>query len=213
MIVAIDGPAGAGKSTVASAVAAKLGFEHLDTGALYRVITLLGLEEGVGLDAGEDLAALAAAADIRLDGGRVIVGNQDLTEPIRSAEVTAAVSQVAAHPQVRTALIPLQRAVAARDVVVEGRDIGTEVFPDAEVKIFLTASPRARAERRARELRLEPAVDRLESEMVARDKADSTRSVSPLTRAHDAIEVDTSDMSFDDVVDRVVAVVEAARSR
>jgi cytidylate kinase len=213
VIVAIDGPAGAGKTTVASAVAAKLGFEHLDTGALYRVITLLALEEGVGLDAGEDLAALAAAADIRLDGGRVIVGNQDLTEPIRTAEVTAAVSQVAAHPQVRTALIPLQRAVAARDVVVEGRDIGTKVFPDAEVKIFLTASPRARAERRARELRLEPAVDRLEAEMAARDKADSTRSVSPLTRADDAIEVDTSDMSFDDVVDRVVAVVEAARSR
>ncbi|MDQ3962698.1 MAG: (d)CMP kinase [Actinomycetota bacterium] len=212
MIVAIDGPAGAGKTTVARAVAEKLGFAHLDTGALYRVVTLIALERGLSLEAGDEIATLVGAAPITVDGVNVAVGDRDVTSAIRSAEVTAAVSQVAAHPAVRRALVPHQRAAAGRDVVIEGRDIGTQVFPEADVKIFLTANPRARAIRRARELGVEKAVDQLEGEIAARDRADSTRSTSPLERAADAVELDTSDMSFDAVVEAVVRAVDNARS-
>lgn len=211
MIVAIDGPAGAGKTTVARAVADRLGFAHLDTGALYRVVTMLALEKGVDLDDAAGIAALIADADIAIVDGKVSVGTRDVTAAIRSTDVTAAVSQVAAHPAVRAALVPHQRAAASSDVVIEGRDIGTQVFPDADVKVFLTANPRARALRRARELGAEDALDRLESEIAARDRADSTRSASPLARATDAVELDTSDMPFDAVVDRVVAAVTDAR--
>ena len=212
MIVAIDGPAGAGKTTVARAAAARLGFAHLDTGALYRAVTWLALEANVPLDAPAELAELVERAEIRLDGERVTVGERDVTNAIRAPEVTRAVSEVAAHPAVRTALVPHQRASGATDAVIEGRDIGTRVFPDAEVKIFLTASPRARAIRRARELKDERPLEELKTEMEARDRADSTRAASPLQRAEDALELDTSDMSFDDVVERVVRAVNAVRS-
>ena len=211
MIVAIDGPAGAGKTTVARSVAGRLGFDHLDTGALYRAATLLALESHAPLDDGAAIAALVAAADIEMGSGTVRLGGRDVTTTIRRAEVTAAVSQVAAHPAVRTALIPHQRAAASRDVVVEGRDIGTMVFPEAQVKIFLTADPQARAMRRARELADQRPIEELAAEMQARDLADSTRAASPLARADDAIVIDTSDMSIEAVVDAVVDAVESVR--
>lgn len=212
MIVAIDGPAGAGKTTVARAVARRLGFAHLDTGALYRAVTWLALEAAVPLDAPDELARLVSDAVIRLDGEKVTVDERDVTAEIRAPEVTRSVSQVAAHPAVRSALVPHQRASGSADAVIEGRDIGTRVFPDAEVKIFLTANPRARAERRARELNDGRPLGELEAEMEARDRSDSTRAASPLQRADGALELDTSDMSFDAVVERVVEAVGAARA-
>ena len=219
MIVAIDGPAGAGKSTVAKLVADRMGMGYLDTGAMYRALTLLALREGVSPDDGRELAALTARHAIRLDdnGGvlRVRVDQEDVSVGIRGEEVTAAVSAVSAHPQVRRAMVLLQRAaLEAGDWVVDGRDIGTVVWPQAEVKIFLTADPGVRAERRQRDLAAmgtHVPVDEVRADISRRDHLDATRDDSPLRQAEDAVLVDTSGLDVDDVVGRIADLATRAR--
>lgn len=214
MIVAIDGPAGAGKSTVARAVADALGFTYLDTGALYRTVALAALEKGVDPGDGRALGDLAAATAIEPRGDRVLMGARDVTERIREADVTELVSVISAHPEVREALLMLQqKAAGSGDIVIEGRDIGTAVAPDAPVKIFLTASPVERAKRRAAQLGLpldDATLKELTEDLVERDLADATRSSSPLTKAPDATPIDTTDMSRDAVVEAIVARARAA---
>jgi cytidylate kinase len=194
-IVAIDGPAGAGKSTVAQAVARRLGLAYLDTGAMYRSVTLVALEREVDVDDGEALAALARGLDMEVGERAVVVDGRDVSVAIRRADVNAAVSTVSAHPGVRAALVERQRAwaQARRSGVVEGRDIGTVVFPDARLKIFLTAGEAERARRRGDE-----------QGIGQRDRLDSTRSVSPLKAADDAIVIDTTTLSVDEVVARIL---------
>ncbi len=214
MIVAIDGPAGAGKSTVARAVADALGFTYLDTGALYRTVALAALEKGVDPGDGRALGDLAAATAIEPRGDRVLMGARDVTERIREADVTELVPVISAHPEVRGALLRLQqKAAGSGDIVIEGRDIGTAVAPGAPVKIFLTASPVERAKRRAAQLGLpqgDVTLKELTEDLVERDLADATRSSSPLTKAPDATEMDTTDMPQEAVVQAIVALVRAA---
>lgn len=213
MIVAIDGPAGAGKSTVARAVADALGFRYLDTGALYRAVTVAAHRREIDPADVAPLARLAAETDMNEDGSRLTVAGQDVTDALRDPAASAAVSVVAAHPQVRAALIPIQKQWArSGDVVVEGRDIGTTVFPGAQVKLFLTADANERAKRRAAQLGSnDPAeIDRIAQSISERDRVDSSRSTSPLTRADDAVLIDTSDMPFDEVVGRIVEIVREA---
>jgi cytidylate kinase len=207
MVIAIDGPAGAGKSSVGHAVAARLGLEYLDTGAMYRGVTFAVLRRGLDPADEADVAHVARTVELRLDDGQVHVDGVDATIEIRGREVTSAVSAVAANSEVRSELVRRQREwVAARGGgVVEGRDIGTVVFPDAQLKLFVTASPRVRAERRVAEIGGN--VDDVEASIVARDRVDSTRADSPLREAHDALVVDTSTMPFDAVVDQVVGYV------
>jgi len=199
MVVAIDGPAGAGKSTVARAVAERLGFTYLDSGAMYRAVALAadGMET--------DLAAVAEAADIAL-GERVELDGRDVTDAIRSPAVTEAASRVSAHPGVRAALVRKQRALLRRgDWVAEGRDIGTVVCPEAEVKVFLTASPEVRARRRAEQIGEDYAT--VLADQAVRDRRDMEREHSPLVPAPDAVPVDTSDLDLDGVVGQIETLV------
>jgi cytidylate kinase len=202
MVVAIDGPAGAGKSTVARAVASALGFTYLDSGAMYRAVGRKLLEEGgAASDAARDL-------DIQL-GERVVADGRDVTELIRAPEVSEAASRVATNPKVRAALVDKQRELlSGGDWVAEGRDIGTVVAPDAAVKVFLTADAAERARRRAGELGTD--VDTVMRDQALRDAQDSEREHSPLVAAQDAIELDTSGLSVDEVVARIVELVGAA---
>jgi cytidylate kinase len=220
MIVAIDGPAGSGKSTVAREVARRLGFTYLDSGAMYRAVTLAALERGADLADGDALGALAGGLEIELrrrddDNAQVFVDGRDVSGAIREPRVTGASSKVAAHPQVRAALLDKQRGLmAAGNYVVEGRDIGTVVAPDAPVKAFLTADPEERARRRAAELeRRGLSIDRDEvrGAIEQRDTLDSTRSAAPLRRADDAELIDTTDLDAGQVADRILALVERAR--
>jgi cytidylate kinase len=217
MIVAIDGPAGAGKGTVARALADRLGFDYVDTGALYRALALACLQSGV--DPGDEAAAgrLARATRVELTGGRVLLDGADVTDRIRDDDVTAAVSSVAAQPEVRSALIGMQRAFLSngRDVVMEGRDIGTTVAPHADVKIFLIASEEERARRRALQLGLGAGADVIESvrrDMARRDAADAARPTSPFQQPPDAVVLDSTGKAVDDVIDEVQRIVEEARS-
>jgi cytidylate kinase len=221
MIVAIDGPAGSGKSTVAREVARRLGFTYLDSGAMYRAVTLAALEDGADLGDGAALGALAGRLVIELrrrdgDNAQVLVDGRDVSEAIRAPRVTGASSTVAAHPEVRSALLDKQRTLMATgNYVVEGRDIGTVVAPDAPVKAFLTADPEERARRRAAELeRRGLSIDRAEvrAAIEQRDRLDSTRSAAPLRRADEAELIDTTGLDADQVVDRVLALVERARA-
>ena len=209
VVIAIDGPAGAGKSTVGRAVAARLGLEYLDTGAMYRAVTFAALRRGIDPADVDDVAALASAVEMTLDGPSVIVDGVDATVEIRGREVTAAVSAVAANGRVRSELVRRQRAwVAAHGGgVVEGRDIGSVVFPDATLKLFVTASPRVRAERRVAEIGGD--VADVEASIIERDRKDSTRAESPLTETSDAVTVDTSGLSIDEVVERVLELIPA----
>lgn len=228
MIVAIDGPAGSGKSTVARALAAREHLTYLDTGAMYRAVTCAALERGVDISDADAVAALARGLDISLTAGaggeRLTVDGEDRTAQIRTPEVDVNVSAVAAVPAVREAMVALQRkAVEAGDVVAEGRDIGTVVFPAAEVKVYLSADPSARARRRAVQRQggdtakdasaqadaAETAA--IEAELVARDKADSTREASPLRPAADAVHIDSTDLTVDEVCDRIAALMREAR--
>jgi CMP/dCMP kinase len=201
MVVAIDGPAGAGKSTVARALAERLGFTYLDSGAMYRCVALLSLRAS-----DQDAAALAAAAEIELGGpdGRVMLNGEDVTEAIRAAEVSERASIVAAEPLVREALVAKQRALLARgDWVAEGRDIGTVVAPDAAIKVYLEADPAERARRRAAELGADEGI--VLAEQTVRDQRDRTRAVSPLRAAEGALALDTTGLSVGEVVSRIAA--------
>lgn len=212
LIIAIDGPAGAGKSTVARRLARRLGYRFLDSGALYRAVTLAALRAGLEPGDEERVAALARTADVELrdgaDGPVVLLGGDDVSAEIRGPAVSNAVSTVAALPRVREAIAPLQKGFAAEGgVVAEGRDIGTVVFPDADVKFFLDADPAERARRRADE-RGEADVGSVHREIAARDRDDTDRKVAPLRAAPDAVVVDTTPLSLDEVVARLAAEVE-----
>jgi CMP/dCMP kinase len=203
MVVAIDGPAGAGKSSVARAVATKLGFTYLDSGSMYRAVALAALRARVGP------ADVASRVSIDV-GERVLLDGDDVTAEIRAPEVSEAASKAASLPEVRAALVAQQRRLMSDgDWVAEGRDIGTVVAPDAAVKVFLTASPEARAARRAHELGGDAAM--VLAEQVIRDQRDSEREHSPLRAADDAVTIDTTDLTFEQSVDRVVSLVEAAK--
>jgi cytidylate kinase len=214
VVIAIDGPGGVGKSTVSNRVAAALGCPHLDTGSTYRAAGLLALRSASDLTDAEAVVDAIRDADISIERGVVVVDGMDVTEELRTDEVTAASSTVAAYPAVRTGIVALQRSWVADHgacAVVEGRDIGTVVFPDAPVKIYLTARPAVRAARRSNDSEAESkTVGQIEAELAERDHADSTRAASPLRPAEDAIVVDTSDLGIDEVVDVVLEVVEQA---
>ena len=207
-VVAIDGPAGAGKSTAAKQLATRLGYSFLDTGAIYRTVALAARRAGVDWSDGPTLGALASRLDIRFanQGGKnlVLMDGEDVSADIRTPEISEGASRVSALPEVRTALLSLQRAIGSRGrVVAEGRDTGTVVFPDARAKFFLTASPAERARRRALELAAagRPVAEaEVLKEMETRDQRDSNRAVAPLRRADDAVEVDTSGLTADEVV-------------
>lgn len=217
MIIAIDGPAASGKSTVAKRIAQKLGFDYLDTGAMYRALTWNALREKVDISDAETLGALAQRTKIYFDWDgkklqkKIFVNDRDVTHEIRSPKVNSAVSIVSKALAVRQKMARTQRNFArGRNVVVEGRDIGTVVFPDAEVKVFLTATPKERARRRQREL-LEKGhrvrLATLEREIIARDKIDSSRLSSPLFKASDAHLVDTTGREVEEVVQEVLELI------
>ena len=208
-VIAIDGPAGSGKSTVARAVAERLGLAYLDTGAMYRSIAFAALRRGIDPTDAEAVARLAPQVDIDV-AERVTVDGADATVEIRGPEVTRAVSAVAANPDVRREMVRRQRewADAHAGGVIEGRDIGSVVFPEAELKIYLTASDEERARRRSQEVR-ELAYDEVAADIARRDHVDSTRAASPLTKAPDAVEIDTSDKTVDQIVDLVLGALAA----
>lgn len=212
MVVAIDGPAGSGKSTASRAVGERLVLPHLDTGAFYRAATATVIRAGVEPTNAREATEAVAGRSLSYRGGHMLVDGQDVCTEVRSPEVTAAVSAVSAHPDIRALMVSQQRAwVAERGggAVVEGRDIGTVVFPDADLKIYLTASPEVRASRRGRDAEAAK-TDKadLVRAITERDAADSSRSVSPLRPAEDAIEIDTSHMSIARVVDMIVELAE-----
>lgn len=208
VIVAIDGPAGAGKSSVARGLAGRLGFHYLDTGAMYRALTWLALHEGVPLDDSPALEALARTHPVTFgDEGGVAIAGQDVTTRIREPEIDAAVPVVARHPEVREVMRRRQRELGrAGDSVIEGRDIGVVVVPDAEVKVWLVADPAVRARRRHLE-RDGLEIGELADELRRRDERDAVNT----HRAADAVEVDTTELSLDQVIDRIAGLVEAAR--
>lgn len=214
-VIAVDGPAGAGKSTVARAVAAHLGYIYVDTGAMYRALTLLTLRRGVSPDDGAALADLMKRADMRLTPQKLGVPNQvyldgeDVTEQIRQPEVSQLVSQVASHALLRRYMVEMQRQMAKNGgVVMDGRDIGTVVLPHADVKVFLVADVNVRAQRRWEELRANGhnvSQEQVRDELEARDFKDRTRRESPLRKADDAVEIDTSGKSVEQVVEEILA--------
>ncbi|MCS6859336.1 MAG: (d)CMP kinase [Abditibacteriales bacterium] len=215
-IVAIDGPAGAGKSTVARRVAQALGFLYVDTGAMYRAIAWQADELGLTPDDVEAIAAMARQSDVRLEEApdgtqRVFINGVDVTDAIRAPRISNLVSPISAIPGVRARMVELQRQMGAPGgVVMEGRDIQTVVFPDAEVKIFLTASPAERARRRWRELQgrgVTADLAQIQRDIEERDTRDSQRDMSPLSKAADAIEVNTDGLTIEQVVERIIRIV------
>jgi CMP/dCMP kinase len=205
MIVAIDGPAGSGKSTVARGLAQRLGFRYLDTGAMYRALTWLALEDGVDLEDGEALAALAVANRIAVEGDRVLVRGEDVTEAIRAPRIDRVVSMVARHPGVRSIMRERQRELAeVGDAVIEGRDIGTVVWPEAEVKVYLVADPTERARRRQAD-HPDIGAEALATDLRLRDERDAAQ----MQAAPDAEQIDTTQLTVDEVLDRIERLVEA----
>ncbi|KRL43964.1 (d)CMP kinase [Lacticaseibacillus manihotivorans] len=215
MQIAIDGPAGSGKSTIAKLVAHKLGYIYCDTGAMYRTVTVMALR--LGIDLGDEAAIMdqLKQLDIRFvpsaDGQKVLMNGTDVTLAIRQPETTNNVSQVSALPKVREDLVQRQRDIAAQnDIVMDGRDIGTTVLPNAEVKVFMIASVEARAIRRHKEnveKGIMTPIAKLEEEIAERDRKDSTRAVSPLRKAEDAVEIDSTKMTIDEEVAEIIALV------
>jgi cytidylate kinase len=204
MIVAIDGPAGAGKSTVARALAARLGFRYLDTGAMYRALTWLALERGVGVDDGDALGALAESSSITFDTDRVSIDGQDVTDAIRQPDIDRVVSSVARHPEVREVMRDRQRELAEQgDAVIEGRDIGTVVCPNADVKVYLVADAAERARRRTAD-RPEIGAEALATDLRLRDQRDAAQ----MQPAPDAQTIDTTDLDVDEVVDSIERLVD-----
>jgi cytidylate kinase len=218
--IAIDGPAAAGKSTVAKIISKKLGFVYIDTGAMYRSLTYKALKEKVELNDGNRLAALLEKTDIRLQygegGQKVSVDGGDVTEQIRYPEVSAHVSLVSSFSEVRKEMVRRQRVLSEScNVVMDGRDIGTHVLPEAQVKIFLKASVDERAIRRFKEEEMKgrhPSMESLRKAIALRDRKDTEREVSPLVKAEDAVEVDTTSLTIDDVVERILEIVNKRRS-
>lgn len=218
-VVAVDGPAGAGKSTVARAVAARLGYTYVDTGAMYRAVALLALRHRIPPDAVSDLLARLEEVELRLEPeapgkpNRVYLGDEDVTEAIRQPEVNALVSDVAKHAAIRERLVALQRAWAQDGgIVMDGRDIGTVVLPDADIKVFLVADVDVRAERRWKELRAkghDVTFDEVRRQLIARDAHDRTRAQSPLRKADDAVVIDTSSMDIPAVVEEILHLCQA----
>src|SRR6267154_2745145 len=208
-VIAIDGPTASGKGTIALAVARELGFVCLDSGALYRVVTLLALRRGIGTDDAARLAELARGAQPRFEAGRIELDGEDLTEAIRAEPVGRAASGVAAHAPVRNELLRAQRAFRRwPGLVADGRDMGTVVFPDARLKVFLTASVEVRAQRRLKQLMekgISASLADLLLDLCERDKRDRTRPVAPLKAADDAYELDASSLTVDEVVGQVLA--------
>lgn len=211
LVVAIDGPAGAGKSTVARQVSKEMGYIYIDTGAMYRALTLKALRQGIPMDAEEALTKLATETEIKLayqdHTQLVIMDGEDVSQEIRTPLVTQNVSYVAKVPGVRIEMVRLQREMAKDGgVVMDGRDIGSVVLPDAHCKIFLTASTAERARRRAKDLMaagFEVDLAQLEKEIAVRDEIDSTREMAPLIKTEDAVMIDTSEMSFTEVVEKI----------
>jgi cytidylate kinase len=207
MVIAIDGPAGAGKSTVARAVAAALGFTYLDSGAMYRCVALAGIERGADLDEAEAMGALARSLRIELDGDRVELDGRDVSAAIREPRVTEASSRASVHPGVREAMVAGQRQlIAAGRYVAEGRDIGTVVSPEAPLKVFLTASAEERARRRSAQTGEDGST--VLAAQRERDERDESREHSALRAADDAVEIDTTALTLDEVVGRVVALAQ-----
>ena len=214
-VVAIDGPAGAGKTTVAKAVADALGWRYLDTGAMYRAVTALMLDRGFDPGNEEYAEEVASGMKLFLQGDRILVNGSDMTRRIRHQDVTDAVPVVAAHPRVREQLLGLQRRFADEGkAVIEGRDISAVVVPDAAVKVFLTASGAVRAARRGEQLGLpgdDTTVALIESELSERDRLDSSRDVSPLTQVDEAVVLDSSERSVEEIVAEIVTLVKKLR--
>ena len=216
LVVAIDGPAGAGKSTIAAQLAQKLGYLNLETGAMYRALALKALQNGVALDDSAALADLARRSQIELiptaENNRVLLDGEDVSSRIRQPDVTSAASRVSVHPAVREWMVARQRELgAAGGVIMEGRDIGTVVFPDAEVKVFLDATPNVRTERRVAQHQqktgLAAAREAIAAELQERDRRDATRAASPLIAAKDAVIIDSSGLSIDEVVARIESLI------
>ena len=212
MIITIDGPAGAGKSTVARGLAERLGFQYLDTGAMYRAVALAGLRRKLDWSRPEELARLAPTLRIELVGSRVFLDGEDVSAAIRTQETTAVTRYAADNPEIRRYLVELQRELGTRgDFVTEGRDQGTVAFPKARFKFFLTASPEERARRRLLDLKSQGEPTTLEEVLAAqtaRDRQDSTRKCGPLAQAGDAIEILTDGMTIEEVTDRLAKIVE-----
>lgn len=217
IIIAIDGPSGAGKGTIARSISAALGYRHIDTGAMYRAVGWKALHDGLALDDEAALAALAARAELVVDGSAVTIDGHDVTRAIRTPEIDQAATLVARLPRVREMLVARQRSLGRQGgIVMEGRDIGTVVYPDADVKIYLDASAEERARRRAADPahtggQSEPAA--VAAAIAARDRSDTTRTASPLTLAPDAVLVDTTDMPIEAVVARALQLVQAKLAR
>ncbi|HEY1731016.1 MAG TPA: (d)CMP kinase [Terriglobales bacterium] len=214
LVIAIDGPAGSGKSTIAARLAKRFGYTNLESGAMYRALALKALEQHVPLDDADALRRLAENSNIELEprgeGNRVVLDGCDVSQRIREADVTLAASQVSVHPRVRQVMVARQRELGANGgVVMEGRDIGTAVFPNADVKIFLDADPDVRAGRRVLQngSHTTEEAQRVQAEIAARDQRDRTRATSPLIAASDAVVVDTTDKTIDEVVEAVDRIV------
>jgi CMP/dCMP kinase len=213
VVVAIDGPAGAGKSTVAKRLAERLAFTYIDTGAMYRAVALWALRQGMNTSDRHRMEQLAIAAEIHLDHGKIVLNGEDVSEAVRAPEVASGASRVAAIPGVRRAMVAKQRAIADEtSVVMEGRDIGTVVFPNADVKIFLDAKREERVRRRLTEEQEKgTTVDAaaVAKEMEERDRRDTTRSDSPLTQAPDATYLDTTHLNLEEVEEAILKIVRA----
>jgi cytidylate kinase len=213
VVVAIDGPAGAGKSTIAQRLADRLGFTYIDSGAMYRAVALWALRQNIDLGDMHRLEQLALAAEIELLPARIRLNGEDVTEAIRAPEVSTGASKVAVIPGVRRAMVAKQRAIGERaSIVMEGRDIGTVVFPNADVKIFLDAQLSERVRRRLQEVRAkgDPITeDALTEQMQERDRRDSTRADSPLSQAPDAVYLDSTALSIEEVEDEILKIVRA----
>lgn len=216
MIVTIDGPAGAGKSSAARMLAARLGFQYLDTGAMYRAVTLATLRRGVDVRDEEAVAALLPELHLEMPPGKVLLDGEDVTAAIRTAEVTAASGAIASNKAVRQHLVQLQRAISAgKDIVCEGRDQGTVVFPEANCKFFLVADPTERARRRLLEMQARGEAATLEEVLqaqTARDERDAQRDIAPMVPAPDALVLDSTHLSLEQVVERMIEVIQQCRT-